>query len=145
MQTSASKEIKRYNHLASEIDAAYHEMSRKLGMSDSEMIILYTICCCGDCCPLKEIRRRSGISKQTINSALRKLEAGNIVYLEPSKAKNKDVCLTEKGKALARGTAQIMIGAENQVFASWPKEDVEKYLELTERFLTDFREKIDAL
>ncbi len=145
MTPSASKEIKRYNHLASEIDAAYHEMSLKLGMSDSAMIILYTICCCGDCCPLTEIRRSCGISKQTINSALRKLEAEHIVYLKPAGAKNKTVCLTEKGKALSGTTALKIIDAENQVFASWAEEDVEKHLELTERFLIDFRKKTELL
>ena len=145
MKAYTSKEMKRFNYLYSEINAAYHELSLKLGMSDSSMMVLYAICDNGDSCPLLEICRSSGVSKQTVNSALRKLEAEDIVYLEAAGNKHKIVCLTEKGKALARGTAQIMIGAENQVFASWPKEDVEKYLELTERFLTDFREKIDAL
>ena len=30
---------------------------------------------------------------------------------------------------------------ENDIFASWPREDVEQYLELTERFLLDLRER----
>ena len=54
-----SNAMKRYNHLLSEPDAAYHEMSYALGLSDSAMIILYTICDNGDCCPLKEIRHRA--------------------------------------------------------------------------------------
>lgn len=34
MNTYVSKEMKRYNHLLSEIDSVYHEMSLELGLSD---------------------------------------------------------------------------------------------------------------
>ena len=141
MKAYSSKDMKRFNHLLGEIEAVYHEMALKFGQSDSVMNILYTICDYGESCPLKEICRRSGISKQTINSGLRKLETEGIVYLEQAGARGKNVCFTEKGKALARDTAIRVIEAENGILASWPKEDVEKYLELTERFLIAIKEK----
>lgn len=141
MKAYSSKDMKRYNHLIGEIEAVYHEMSFKLGQSDSAMMILYTICAYGESCLLQVICQQSGVSKQTINSALRKLEAEGIAYLEPAGAREKRVCLTEKGKALAKDTAVRMIEAENGIFASWPREDVERYLELTERFLMDLKEK----
>lgn len=141
MNDYISKEMKRYNHLCSEIDGAYHEMSVKLGLSDSAMVILYTICDAGDSCLLQEICLRSGISKQTINSSIRKLEAEGILYLEAAGAKNKNVCFTEKGKALAKQTALRMMEAENEIFAEWPKEDVEQYLALTERYLRAIQKK----
>ena len=141
MKTCISNEMKRYNHLAGEIDAVYHEISLNLGLSDSAMKILYTICDNGDSCLLQEISRRSGVSKQTINSAIRKLEKEGIVYLKSVGAKNKNVCLTDKGKQLAKHTAIRLIKMENDIFASWEKNDVEKYLELTERFLTSLKEK----
>ena len=141
MITYSSKEMKRYNHLCSEIEAAYHEMSLKLGLSDSAMVVLYSICNKGDSCLLQEICYQSGVSKQTINSAIRKLEAEGIVYLEAVNAKNKNVCLTEKGKQLAQATATKMIEAENNIFDSWQKDEVEKYLELTERYLKALQEE----
>lgn len=141
MNCSTSREIRRYNYLIGEINAVYHEMALKLGVSDSVMAILYTICDRGDCCLLQEICRCSGLSKQTINSAIRKLEREGVAYLEPAGGKNKNVCLTEKGKQLAGQTAAQIIDAENEVFASWPEEDVNRYLALTERFLENVREK----
>ncbi|MCI8507859.1 MAG: MarR family transcriptional regulator [Lachnospiraceae bacterium] len=141
MTIHISKELKRYNHLINEIDAEYHAMSLKFGMSDSAMIILYTICEKGDSCLLQDICQTAGISKQTINSALRKLEADGILYLEPAGTKNKRVCLTVKGKQLAEHTALKMIETENDIFSSWSEEDVEKYLTLTERYLLAFRER----
>ena len=133
--------MKRFNHLLGEIEAVYHEMALKFGQSDSVMNILYTICDYGESCPLQEICRRSGISKQTINSALRKLEREGIVYSEQAGVKGKNVCLTEKGKELAGDTAVRVIEAENGILASWPEEDVKRYLELTERFLVGIKEK----
>lgn len=82
MEKQINVEMKRMNYLTNEIDGAYHEAALKLGLSDSGMMILYTICNNGDTCLLNDITRLSGISKQTINSALRKLENEGIVYLE---------------------------------------------------------------
>ena len=141
VEYDSSKAIKRYNHLSGEIDAVYHEMSFKLGLSDSAMIVLYTICDRGSPCPLRKICRCSGLSKQTVNSALRKLETEGAVYLKPVSARSKSVCLTEAGQALAVRTAGKIIEIENDIFASWPREDVEQYLELTERFLLALREQ----
>ena len=145
MKAYISNEMKRYNHLISEIEAVYHEIALSLGLSDSAMKILYTICDNGNSCLLHEISRRSGVSKQTINSAIRKLEKEGIVYLEPAGAKNKNVCLTNEGMELAKRTAIRLIEIENEIFASWEKDDVEKYLELTKNFLTSLKEKTNNL
>lgn len=144
MEYGPSREMRRYNHLVGEIDGVYHEMSRKLGLSDSAMLVLYTICAHGDGCPLREICRSSGLSKQTVNSALRKLEAEGAVYLVPASTKGKNVCLTEAGKALAAKTAGQIIRIENEIFDAWPREDVEQYLDLTERYLLALRTRAGA-
>ena len=49
--------------------------------------------------------------------------------------------LTLVTPALAAETAGKVIQMENDIFASWPRADVEQYLELTERFLLDLRER----
>ncbi len=141
MEYNFSKIMRRYNHLLGETEAVYHEMSLKLGLSDSAMIILYTICDSGTSCLLQDICRKSGLSKQTINSALRKLESQGIVCLEPAGPKNKNVCLTVNGKILADQTAGRIIKAENEIFDSWSGEDVQKYLELMEKFLVALKGK----
>ena len=141
MEPYSSKTIRRYNYLSGEIEAAYHELSLKLGVSDSAMRILYAICDSGDRCMLRDICRRSGVSKQTVNSAIRKLEQEGIVYLEPAGGKNKTVCLTETGRRLAQNTAVRVLELENEIFASWSEEETDRYLALTERYLAALREK----
>lgn len=142
-----SKELKRFNLLMSETNAAYHDASFRLGIPDSAMQILYAILSNDgrESCPLQEICRQTGLSKQTINSALRRLERDGMLYLTHTGAKTKDVCLTDKGKALAERTAARLIALEDRIFAAWPAQDVERYLALTERYLKEFLNSIEDL
>lgn len=141
----SSNAMRRYNQLLGETDAAYHEAAVRFGLSDSAMSILYTVCSYaeGYRCPLSEVRRSTWISKQTINSALRRLEADGIVYLIRTGGRSKDVCLTLQGIQLAQATVAKLIAAENAVFVSWPKEDVEVYLRLNQNYLTAFRAELN--
>lgn len=137
--------MKRYNFLMAEIDNAYHEAALKLGLSDSAMMILYAICSCGESCLLSEIIHWLGISKQTVNSSLRKLEQQDIIYLESAGGKTKRVCLTENGRAKVNDTVCRIIEIENKIFASWDREEWDIYLELTNRYLNAFKKEIKEL
>lgn len=145
MKNNSSKEMKRYNHLHGEIEGTYHDASLKFGISDSISKILYTICSFGDSFLLNDICRNTGLSKQTVNSAIRKLESNGLIYLEAVNGKAKRVCLTEKGKCFANKTAVHLIEIENSIFDSWSDDNVQKYLELTERFLISLKEKVKQL
>lgn len=134
--------LQRYTYLQGEIDGVYHEIALKMGLSDSAMIILYTLYTHENACPLQTICQRSGLAKQTINSALRKLEADGTLYLAPDGARSKRVCLTEAGQRLAERTVCRLMAAENDIFAAWPQADAEKYLALSEKYLSALREKL---
>lgn len=145
MEHYSSNELKRFNYLFGETESVYHEVSLKLGLSDSAMKILYVLCDNEESCPLQTICRYSGLSKQTVNSAIRKLENEGILYLENAGKKTKNACLTDFGKSFARKTALRIIEMENSIFSSWEKEDVAAYLKLTEQFLNDLRKKTEEL
>lgn len=143
MDYFVNTQMKHFNLLLSEIDAAYHDAALRLGLSDSAMLILYTICWCEGECLLSDIT--SGASKQTINSALRKLEADNIVCLEAFEGRKKKVRLTEEGNQFVKDTVFRLIEVENAIFNIWSDEEKNTYIELTRRYLTDFRERIKEL
>ncbi len=145
MKTIFSPALRRFNYLHSETDAAYHDLCLKLGISDSAMNLLYILCERGDPCPLQTVYRCAFSSKQTVHSALRKLETEGIIRLEGDGPRNRQVCLTEAGRALAARTAHRMIHAEDAIFASWTGEDVAQYLTLTERYLAALREQVRQL
>lgn len=143
MEFYINAQMQRFNLLQSEIDAAYHDAALKLGMSDNAMLVLYTFCSGSGECMLGDIT--SGASKQTINSALRKLESEGMVYLEAFAGRKKKVYLTEKGRQLAKDTILRVIEAENEIFASWSDEEKSVYIDLTRRYLADFKEKVKEL
>lgn len=140
-----SQGMKWFNYLSSEIDNTYHEIARRLNLSDSAMMILYTICNFGESCLLGDICRLSGVSKQTINSSIRKLESEGVIFLESRQGRRKLVRLTEQGKTLVENTVARLIDKENEALGAWTEEEQAVYLKLTERFLLQMKEKAKEL
>lgn len=132
-------------YLTSEIDMLYHEVAVKLGVSDSILNILYIMCVVGDRCTQIEICRLSGISRQTINSAIHKLQKEGIIYLEPGDGRSTLVCLTDKGRQLIEEKAYPLIKMEQEIFNGWDKEERETYLRLMQRFRDEMKEKVSKL
>ncbi len=145
MQTQLSAQMQRLNLLTSAIDEAYHAAARKLGLTDSAMSILYTVCSSGTACPLSRIVRLTGISRQTINSALRKLEADGLVQLAPLRGRTKQVVLTPQGSELAERTVARVFAVDNAILDAWTQPERALYLELMQRYLVAFQEKTKEL
>lgn len=137
--------ICKINCLNEEIDSLYHQASVKLGVSDSVSFVLYMTYINKGKCLLYDIYKLSGISKQTINSAIRKLENDDIIYLEKYNGKSKIVCLTEKGKKYANQTAKKLYEAEFSAFKEWNNEEIELYLKLMEKHRDSFKKQIEKL
>lgn len=137
--------VHKVNCLSHDMDALYHQAARKLGVSDSVLCILYMIYEKGDGCLLYDICTQSGISKQTINSAIRKLEQDAILFLEQDKGKTKRVRLTEKGKEFVKQTATRLVEAECNAFREWKDEEFELYLKLMRKYNTAFRVEIEKI
>lgn len=140
-----TEDLRRFNYIVGGIDQIYHKAALKLGLSDSAMSVLYTICGEGKPCPLSLICRLSGTGKQTVNSALRKLENDGIIKLEAVDGKQKSAALTDKGREFAENTVARVIAAENRIFEAWTEKEREEYISLTQRYLNDFRSAIENL
>lgn len=102
-----TEQMKRFNYLTSEIDSVYHEAAYRLGVCDSVMQILYAVCNKEGECPINFIVSMTGIKKQTVNSALRKLESENFVYLKPIGGKTRRYALPKKAPSLPKRQSNI--------------------------------------
>lgn len=145
MERNIAEKLHRINNLLAETDAVYHQASLRLGIADSTMRILYTILDNGESCLLSDVYKQSGISKQTVNSALRKLENDRMVYLERLKGNGKTVHLTDEGKALVRQTAARLYDAERKALAAWTEEEIAQHITLLEKYLQALTEQVQAL
>lgn len=123
-----------YTYLSGEINALYHEAAVRMGISDSIQNILYVISEKGTECLQSEISKLTGISRQTINSAIRKLEKEEIVYLKQGKGRNTVVCLTEKGEKYAREKIHPLFEIENKIWNEWTANEQQEYLRLTQKY-----------
>lgn len=137
--------IRKINYLISEMDALYHLAALKMGISDSVSIVLYTIYDSGNGCLLSDVYKKSGISKQTVNSAVRKLETEEILYLEQHTGRSKRIFLTDRGKTFVRETVARLYEAEAGVFDTWREEEVNTYINLMKKYADCLRQQVDRL
>lgn len=137
--------VRRVNCLTNDTDALYHLVARKLGITDSVLITAYMLHEKGDGCPLYDIYSESGVSKQTINTAIRKLEQDGILYLTRDKGRAKRVWLTDRGREFIANTAARLFEAECRTFDSWTQEEVEMYFKLIEKYNNAFRAQVEKM
>lgn len=137
--------IHKINYLMQETDAIYHQAALKLKISDSVSNVLYAIYDIGPGCLLSDVYKSSGISRQTVNSAIRGLEAADILYLEPYHGRSKKIVLTEKGERYLQETAAKLFAAEIAAFNNWTEEEISTHLHLIEKYTECFRREIEKL
>ncbi len=145
MKNKICSSIHRINYLNAELDALYHHASLKLGLTDSASIVLYTIYDNGENCLLSDIYKQSGVSKQTVNSAIRNLEKKHIIYLEQHSGRAKKVVLTETGKEYVQKTTARLFDAETAAFSSWTEEEINAHIGYMEKYIDSFRKQIEKL
>ena len=81
-------EFKEFNSIIGKINGIYHEAALKMGMSDSERDILYVLCDKGSGCNQSVLYKETGMTRSTVNSAIRKLENKGILYLTAGTGRN---------------------------------------------------------
>lgn len=145
MKKMICNKIHQINYLSAELNALYHHASLKLGLTDSASTVLYTIYDNGENCLLSDIYKQSGVSKQTVNSAIRNLEKKRIIYLEQYSGKAKKVVLTDTGKEYVKKTTARLFAAETAAFASWTEDEINAHIGYMEKYIDSFREQVDKL
>ena len=138
-------ETEQYTFLAGEINALYHEAAVKMGISNSVQNILYVLCEKGGKCQQSEINKLTGISRKTINSAIRKLEKEELVYLEQGKGRNTILCLTEKGEKFSSEKIGSLHEIENKIWNEWTVEEQQQYLTLTKKYRDGLKKYMETL
>lgn len=133
-----------YNILGS-IDSLYRDAAIKLGVTDTEMNILYVMYYEGSGCNQSRLYKKTGITKSTINSALHKMQERGLIELRAGEKRNVRVFLTAKGEALSERTARRIIKTEQEIFDGWSAKDIDRFVGLNRRYLNDLKEKIDIL
>lgn len=130
------------NRIEKETDGLYHGAARAMGLSDCASWILYSLrepeetTQSGLCASLYE-------TKQTVNSAIKKLEREGYVELCLSRDRRSKVLrLTERGAALAEGTVDRLRTAELAALGGMGKAEQETLLALLQRYSALLKEEL---
>lgn len=140
-----SKYLKEYNHIYKEANDIYHEIARKLQLSDSALDIFYTIFEMGDNCLQRDICKASCMPKQTVNSSIRKLQADGYLTLSPGKGRSMHIHLTASGKKLIQEKLVPLIRIENDAFEDMTVEECEQLIHLNAKYNQALRSRLSNL
>lgn len=145
MEKEINEQFMKLNYIIGDLDSLYHSAALKFGLTDSAMAVIYAIRAEGRPCRISEICRLMGVSRQTANSALRRLENDGLIRLEAVDGKQKSAALTERGMALSETTAARIIAAENRVFSSWTEAERSEFLRLNRKLCEQLKIEFDKL
>ncbi len=140
-----SSQLHQVNQMIAETDFLYHQAALKVGLTDSALRVLYTLLDHGSSCPLALVYRQTGLSKQTVHSAIRKLEEQGILSLQAENGGAKIAVLTKAGQEYTKNTAGRLFWAECRVYADWSEEEVQQMLTLMQKYNTALQKQIETL
>ena len=140
-----SKFLQEYNRLYKKNCELYSEAAKNLGLSEGAMWILYTLSLYDRPFTQSELCEEVFMPKQTINSALKKLEQEGYIYLQfaENNKKSKQIILSAAGKNLAENTVSKVITAEKNVFEHFSAKDIQKLLQYYNFYLDCLRTELN--
>lgn len=134
-----NRDIREFNRLYKEMDEVYHEIARKMGISDSAFSIFCIIAELGDGCQQADICYQAFLNKQTVNSSVRKLERDGYVFQEPGRGRDKHIRLTPKGREFVRDKIQPVLDMEDEAFLALGQEERLEFLRLCRKYAENLR------
>lgn len=135
----------RFNHVNKEIIDIYHDVSTCFQMSHSMFEIFYSIFELGEGCRQKDICNVCFLSKQTVHSAIRKMEEEGYLTLVSGKGHEKQIYLTEKGQHFTEKNLMPIIQSENDTFYHMEEEKRQVLLKYLEEYTSELKKTMLAL
>lgn len=137
--------LQELNGIYKETDDLYHEVALEMGLSDSAFDILYTVCQEGDGCLQRDVCKLCYTRKQTVNSAIRKLEREGYLMLKPGKGRDMHIFLTASGEKLIKEKIQPVAEREEAAFFQLSERERAELLRLNKKYLRQLREQLKQM
>ncbi len=127
--------LSKLNNIIKENDEIYRNVAKSLGLPDCAFWILYILREEGNITTQSEICSAIYLSKQTVNSAMKKLESdGYLQLLNTNDRRSKQVSLTPKGLALTEKTVDRVIARETDALSGMTLDEKETFLRLYRKY-----------
>lgn len=147
MDHSITTVLYQFNQTHKKMNVLYHDYAKSVGLSDAAFWLLYSIYEQGKPCTQRELCHSWFYAPQTINSAIKAMEAQGYLTLKliPSSKKNKQIFLTEQGTALIHRTIIPLIQAEERSFERLSQKERELLLSITQKHIGVLGEEISRI
>lgn len=135
------------SELVKENSGIYRDLPRLLGLSDADFWILYFLRESNEPMTQSKISRLSFLPKQTVNSALKKMERDGYVVLRDGieDKRSKTIEFTDKGLALCASTVDRVLQAEEAAFNGLSSEQQSMFITLFQKWLSILQEECERI
>lgn len=138
MDRNAYQMLIAFNRETKKLDDVYRSAAKSCGISECAFWILYTL--------RVEICEFLIEPKQTVNSALKKLEAeGYLTLSAGADQRSKRVCLTEKGERFVKAHVDRVPEAEAAALGAMTAAERDALIRLTGRYRALFAQKLNCI
>lgn len=146
-QDSLREQSRQMDCLYNETDRLYSGFARSCGLSECAYWVMYEIEVSSGSASLRGMAEAFSLSRQTLSSAVKSLEAKGLIELafEEGSRKNKVASFTEAGRAFSRERIVPAIEAESRAFGSLEPEERERLVALVSKYARAIRRELDAL
>lgn len=144
MESSQSKQtMQEYNRLYAEENNIYRSYSKGIGMSEASFWIFYYLREAGDSLSQNNLIRTMSLPKQTVNSALKKLEAKGFLLLTCGEDRRvKKVTLTKMGIRVAARSVDPVFKKEYSAMNELSIQEQKQMISLFRRYRQALRNEM---
>ena len=128
-----------------QFDALYREAGARFGLSDCTMWVLYFLISSDEPITQQDLVEKMRFPKQTINSAVVKLEKEGFLelYTIPTAGNRKTITLTQKGRDLTNKTVRRILRAELQAANNMGTERISQFMCLYTELFEAIKEEFE--
>lgn len=147
MKQTAANQLTALNQSYKELDESYHQYAKACGLSDTAFWILYSIYERETPCTQRELCADWSYAPQTLNTALKGIEAKGWLRLDPipENRKNKLVVLTPDGLEAVERIVAPLTKAEQASFQQLTDQERTTLLTVTQRYAQLLRNETENL
>lgn len=143
-ELAADPRLGAINNAWRECDEAYDAVALRAGISSSALDALYTLFL-EDGITQKDICERACLSKQTVHSAIMKMQKNGLIRTEHGKGRSVLLFLTPAGHSLARRVARPIVEAEINAYNSLSQEEFDQLMALLNRVGEQLRQGMSTI
>ena len=144
MKEQTKQQLENLNQQIKELAGIYHQAAVRLGISDNEFWVWYTLFVMGEEYSQQDICEIWSLPKQTVNSVVMNMVKRELIKLEvvPGTRNRKLLRLTDQGKSYGEAVVRPIFEAEYRTIARLTEQERQLCISLLGKYIRYLREEL---